>query len=49
MSKVNWKIIYDFVCVLYANIGHSMHRFWEIDLNRYKKSILDLSDLEDNL
>ena len=32
--KVNWKIIYDFVYVLHTNIGHSMHRFWDIGLNR---------------
>ena len=32
--NVNWKIIYDFVYVLHANFGHSMHRFWEIGLNR---------------
>ena len=32
--KVNWKIIYDFAYVLHTNIGHSMHRFWDIGLNR---------------
>ena len=32
--KVNWKIIYDFVYVLHTSIGHSMHRFWDIGLNR---------------
>ena len=32
--KVNWKIIYDFVYVFHTNIGHSMHRFWDIGLNR---------------
>ena len=33
-SKVNWKIIYDFAYVLHTNIGHSMHPFWDIGLNR---------------
>ena len=32
--KVNWNIIYDFVYVLHTNISHSMHRFWDIGLNR---------------
>ena len=32
--KENWKIIYDFVYVFHANIGHSMHRFWDIGLNK---------------
>ena len=31
---VNWTIIYDFVNVLHTNIGHNMHRFWDIGLNR---------------
>ena len=47
--KVNWKIIYDFVYVLHTNIGHSMHRFWDIGPNRYQRSKLDLSDFENNL
>ena len=32
--KVNLKAIYDFIYVLHTNIGHSMHRFWDIGLNR---------------
>ena len=32
--KVNWNIIYDFMYVLHTNIGHSIHRFWDIGLNR---------------
>ena len=32
--KVNWNIIYDFIYVLHANIGHSMHCFWDIGLHR---------------
>ena len=34
--KVNWKIIYDFLFVLHTNIGHSMHRFWDIGLTSKK-------------
>ena len=34
VHKANWKIIYDFVYVLNTNIGHSMHRLWDIGLNR---------------
>ena len=36
--KVNWKIIYDFIYVLHTNIGHSMHRFWDIGLNRKQEA-----------
>ena len=32
--KVNIKFIYDLVYVLHVNIGHIMHRFWYIGLNR---------------
>ena len=46
--KVNWKILYDFEYVIHTNIGYSMHRFWDVGLNR-QKSKLDLSDIENKL
>ena len=48
--NTNWKnIIYDFVYVFHRNIGHIMHRFWDISPNRARRSKLDLSDLTNYL
>ena len=40
------KIIYHIVYLLQRNNGHSMHRFWDISLNRSLRPKLDLSDLK---
>ena len=29
--KINWKILCDFMYVLHTNIGHIMHRFWDVE------------------
>ena len=43
-----FKIIYDFVYVFHRNIGHGMHRFWDISSNRSLRYKLDISDLENS-
>ena len=47
--KVNWKIIHNLLYVFHTNVGHNMHRFWDINPNRLQRSKYDFLTLKNDL